>query len=259
MALTPSIMFGKVMHKRLFPKINAFNYRIYYLALPLAQMTALPLPRNRFGTLSFYDKDHGKRDGSDLSQWVRGILIDYDIDQADGEITLICLPRIIGYVFNPVSFFLCADKAGQLRAVLCEVHNTFGEQHSYLCAHQDQRIIASNDILQGQKVFHVSPFLKREGDYHFRFDVTDQNFGVWIDFYDGEGKKQLVTALTGRFEAMNKHSLHKALWHYPLITFKTILLIHWQAIKLLSKGIKYIAKPAQIMDRVSGTNNLTKK
>ena len=255
-AVEPQLFFGKVMHGRLFPKRNSFTYGIYYLALPLSRRKAIPIAYNRPAPLSFYERDHGECDGSDLEDWARGILADYGIKETDGEITLICMPRVLGYVFNPVSFWLCRDADGHLRAVLCEVHNTFGECHTYICAHEDHRPITKEDTLTGKKVFHVSPLLKREGAYEFRFDVRDEKFGVWIDFYDAEGKKQLVTSLIGQFEPMNAQSLKKAFWTHPLVTFKAITLIHWQALKLLAKGIKYIRRPEQKLARISATDNL---
>lgn len=259
MGLTqPHLFFGKVMHGRLFPKRNNFTYGIYYLAIPLSRLGDLPIAHNRFAPLSFYDRDHGACDGSDLEDWARAILSDYGITQADGDITLICMPRIFGYVFNPVSFWLCHDKQGQLHAVLCEVHNTFGERHIYICAHDDRRPLSASDVLTGEKVFHVSPMLEREGHYEFRFDLRDNKFGVWIDFFNQDGKKQLLTSLIGTFDLMNNQTLRKAFWRYPLVTFKAITLIHWQAVKLLLKGIKYISRPMQKRDRISATGNLTK-
>ena len=258
MGVAPQIFFGKVMHGRLFPKRNAFSYGIYYLAFPLSKIKVLPLACNRFAPISFYERDHGRCNGDDLQEWARGILNDYGIKDADGEITLMCMPRIFGYVFNPVSFWICRDKQNNPRAILCEVHNTFGERHTYLCAHEDHRAISAGDVLKGEKVFHVSPMLKREGNYEFRFDVRDEKFGVYIDFFDAEGKKQLVTSLLGKLEPMNVQTLRRAFWAYPMVTFKAIILIHWQALKLLSKGIKYISRPHQKQERVSATNNLTK-
>ncbi len=254
----PQIFFGNVMHGRLFPKRNQFTYGIYYLAIPLSKLKDLPLAYNSFAPLSFYDCDHGPCDGSDLEVWARRVLKEHGIEYIDGEITLICMSRIFGYVFNPVSFWLCHDGAGDLRAVLCEVHNTFGERHTYVCAHDDKRPIQAGDTLKGQKLFHVSPFLEREGYYNFRFDVRDDKFGVWIDYYNGEQKKQLVTSLIGTLETMNRQSLQKAFWQYPLVTFKAIFLIHWQAVKLVTKGIRYISKPKQRVQKISATGNLTK-
>ncbi len=255
----PELFFGDVMHGRLFPKRNNFTYGIYYLSLPLSSLDALPIARNKWAFLSFYDRDHGDCDGSDLNMWARDILKAHNLDRvADGEITLMCMPRILGYVFNPVSFWLCHDVSGGLRAVLCEVHNTFGERHTYLCAHEDQRVIEYEDIMTAQKLFHVSPFLKREGHYTFRFDCRENKFKALIDFYDGQGRKQLVTALSGGFEAMTKSRIRKAFWGYPLVTFKAITLIHWQALKLVAKGIKYIPRPTQKKERLSATTTLTK-
>lgn len=258
MGISPQILVGKVMHARLFPKRNIFSYGIYYLSLPLAGLQTLPIAYNRFSPLSFYDRDHGPCDGSSLEGWAQSILNRYSIKEADGAITLICMPRVLGYVFNPVSFWLCRDQDGNLRAVLCEVHNTFGERHTYLCAHDDHRPITEKDVLRGEKVFHVSPLLKREGHYTFRFDVSDDKFGVWIDFFDGAGEKQLVTSLAGALKPMNAHALRSVFWRYPLVTLKAIMLIHWQALKLLSKGIKYVRRPAQKPEKISATGNLTK-
>ena len=251
-------MFGKVMHGRLFPKKNNFTYNIYYLSIPLSQIDKMPLPTERFSALSFYRADHGLCDGSSLERWARNILKDYNITNADGEIVLVCMPRVFGYVFNPVSFWLCYDKDQNIRAILCEVHNTFGERHTYLCANDDGSAIAMKKTLKGEKVFHVSPLLEREGHYEFKFDIKDNKFGVWIDYYAGNGDKQLITWLAGNLEEMSAKSLRKAFWRYPLITFKAITLIHWQALKLLIKGIKYISKPKQKDERVSATENLTK-
>ncbi|MEM6781358.1 MAG: DUF1365 domain-containing protein [Pseudomonadota bacterium] len=257
MELNPALFFGKVMHKRLFPKVNGFNYGIYYLTLPLSKLSDISIARNRFAAMSFYESDHGPKDGSDLEVWARDILKTYNVN-ADGEIVLIAMPRIFGYVFNPVSFWMCFDRQQNLRAVICEVNNTFGETHSYLCAHADSRPIEKDDVMTGQKLFHVSPFLKREGYYTFRFDWQGDKFGTWIDFYGGRGDKQLLTSLMGKIEPMTQKTKTKAFWGYPLVTFKAIALIHWQAFKLVFKGIKYISKPKQIDSRVSGVENLNK-
>ena len=258
-AIAPRIMFGKVMHARLFPKRNKFRYRMYYLELPLADIEKFPIVYNRFGLLSFYDKDHGPRDGTALEPWARGILKSYGLGEVcSGAISLITLPRVLGYVFNPVSFWVCRDKDGYIRAVICEVHNTFGEYHSYICAHDDHRPITEKDTLEGEKLFHVSPFIIREGRYTFRFDLRDGHFGIWIDYYAPDGNKQLLTSLIGKREPLDKAALRKAFWRYPLVTFKAIYLIHWQALKLIGKGIKYIPRPSQRDEITSGTDKITK-
>lgn len=252
MVITPQLYTARVVHKRLFPKENAFHYGVYYLALPLP---AEPIP----GRLaSFHMKDVGKRDGSDPTPWVRGILADYDLDRKTKNIILVTMPRILGYVFNPVSFYLCLDDKNALIAVLCEVHNTFGEQHNYLCANEDHSPIAADQWLEAEKVFHVSPFLNRSGDYKFRFDFTEKKLGIWIDYYDADQQKQLLTSLTGSFAPFTLQASRKAFWQHPLVAVKAIALIHWQALKLLMKPIRFITKPAQFSHRTTATKNLKK-
>jgi uncharacterized protein len=269
----PQLLTGTVMHKRLLPKKHVFHYGIYYVALPLSQLSHMPLAYNRFAALSFYDKDHGPCDGSALDTWAGDILKQNNVE-ADGEITLMCMPRVLGYVFNPVSFWFCHNKQGQLMAVLCEVHNTFGEKHTYLCANKDRRPIMGNTTLFAEKLFHVSPFLTRDGHYQFKFEIhgnqlhgsehhdaeseANQFNGVQckvhIDFHNKAGEKQLITALVGNLQPLTKSSLNTVFWRYPFITFKAVLMIHWHAFKLLIKGIQYIAKPKQKHPNISTTD-----
>lgn len=159
-------------------------------------------------------------------------------------VTLVTLPRTTGYGFNPVSFWLARDDAG-LRAVLADVSNTFGERHLYLCRHSDSRLIAPGDRIEGDKLFHVSPFLPREGRYQFRFDAGPGRFGAWVDWIGRDGTK-LGTAMTGQARALTKASLRGAMWRHPLAAQKVIALIHWQALRLALRGVRYRSKPAQI-------------
>ena len=251
MGLDPQILHAYVMHARTAPRRNVFRYRVFNIAFWLKDYERLPLARDRFAPLSFYACDHGRRDGSDLEQWARAILAEHSILQADGEILLVCLPRVLGYVFNPVSFWFCLDRAGHVRGVLCEVNNTFGETHTYICAKPDRSPIGPQDQIQGDKSFHVSPLLKRQGTYLFRFDLHPGWLGVWIDYEEVPGEKTLMTSLTGHFEPMSARGLRRVFWRYPLVTFKAVALIHWQAAKLLLRGVRYVPKPQQIPARVS--------
>lgn len=253
MVITPQIYTAKVMHKRLFPKVNQFTYSVYYVALPL------PAPALPSRMLSFHNKDHGACDGGEVGAWAKSLLKSYGLDALIENIKLITMPRVLGYVFNPVSFFMCLDKDAQLRAVICEVYNTFGEQHSYLCARPDHAPISPDEWLEADKVFHVSPFLPRNGHYKFRFALAENGLGIWIDYYDVEQNKQLVTSLTGKFTPLNAASLRHVFWSHPLVTLKVIALIHWQALKLATKGIRYIVKPLQIPNKLTPTRNLTKQ
>lgn len=254
----PQILFGKVMHKRLFPKVNQFTYGIYYLVLPLSKIGKSIensyLKYNRFGLISFYNKDHGDRDGSNLRAWAGKILTDQNVKGVDGEIVLVALPRILGYVFNPVSFWYCYDKTHNLRAVICEVNNTFGETHTYVCEYdENDRVGTKDQVMEADKVFHVSPFLTRDGGYRFRFAMDAQKMGAWIDYFHTNGQKQLLTALSGTFQDLDRKSCGRAFWRYPLVTFKAIFLIHWQAVKLFVKKVEYVPKPKQIITRVTKT------
>jgi len=251
------------MHKRLFPKTNAFTYGIYYLCMPLQNLAQYAdgwrLGVNRPAVVGFHAKDHAERSkDTDLGAWARSVLQSSGLDIPHADISLMAMPRILGYVFNPVSFWFFHDADGALRAVICEVNNTFGETHSYLCAHADGSAIKGDAWLSAQKMFHVSPFLQREGSYKFRFDLQPDKTGIWIDYYDSAGSKQLLTALTGRRIPLTRQSLRKAFWGYPLVTLRAIFLIHWQAIKLVAKKIKYIPKPLQKKEKLSSTDNLTK-
>lgn len=249
------------MHKRFFPKENGFVYGIYYIAFPLSKMQALDhgwrFGVNRFALSGFYSKDHGPRNGGDLQEWIRGILSARGI-KADGEIVLVCMPRVLNHVFNPVSFWLCHDTAGKLRALLYEVNNTFGETHSYLCALPDD--MGSDTWLEAEKVFHVSPFLPREGHYRFRIHAQEDKLGIWINYHAADGRLQLATALTGKFSTWTNGTLHKVWWRYPLVSLVALMRIHWHALRLLVKGVRYIKKPLQYKDRLSHNRdtNITK-
>lgn len=254
-----NLLFGKVMHKRLFPKVNHFTYGIFYFAFPLSRLQELPIALNRFSPLSFYESDHGACDGTNLTKWLEKMLKKHKIKIDIGEVILIAMPRVFGYVFNPISFWLIYDKQKKhkkkLRAVLCEVRNTFKERHIYVCIKKNQKEILATDIIKAKKLFHVSPFLKRDGYYEFNFKKTKTKFKTKIIYFNKNGKKQLITSLKGNLETANKKTIKKAFWFYPLITFKAIFLIHWQALKLAIKGIKHIKKPTQLEKKSSLSNN----
>ncbi len=256
MGLNPSILFGRVMHHRTAPKENKFTYKSYYLALPLSKLASAEIAYNKSAVMSFFEKDHVPYDGSNLEDWARSVLEEHSIREADGEIILFAMPRIFGFIFNPVSFWMSLDKAGELRAVLCEVCNTYAEHHIYICAHSDHRPINPSDTLTGKKYFHVSPMLKREGSYDFRFELQGNRFQAIVNYQNPGGTIRLLTSLKGHLEPLTKRNRRKALWRHPFITLKTISLIHWQALKLFVKGIRYNSKPDQLPQKMTTTKNL---
>jgi DUF1365 family protein len=250
---TPSLIHGEVMHRRHRPVGNAFTYRSFCLALPLTQIGELPrlgLAHNRPALVSFFDSDHGPRDGTALEPWLRRLLATENVD-ADGEIVLYAFPRMLGYVFNPVSFWVCHDRDGHVRAVLCEVCNTFGECHNYLLAHPDNRPILSGETVACRKVFHVSPFCETKGGYRCRFHFGSERWLAHIDYSDASeesgdaGRKPLLeTSVSGITEPLSPTAVRGLLWRYRWFTLGVILRIHWQAVKLWAKQVPYVAKPA---------------
>lgn len=234
-----------VAHARNRPRRNAFRYAVCYLAISLQEIderkrTAL-FSIDRMNLFGLRTRDYG--DGrAPPAQWIRTVLDGYGLYEADGVVTLLTLPRILGYAFNPVSFWFCFDRSDRLRAVLAEVRNTFGERHCYLCFHEDHRPILREDRLNVHKVFHVSPFMEVKGSYRFRFDIGTERIAVGMDSYDDIGLI-LSTSLGGRPQILNDRGLLKVLFSYPLQIVKVVALIHYQAVVLYLKGIKNYQKP----------------
>jgi DUF1365 family protein len=258
----PQLCFGRVGHRRLRPVVNAFSYRSYYLRLPLRSMApagAAPFGsrlfgRNRFNLLSFYDADHG--DGATpLLDWIDRLLRAEGVTDADGEVWLQTMPRVLGYVFNPVSFWFCHRADGLLRAVLCDVHNTFGERHCYLL--DDGFCIDEGAELRVRKVFHVSPFNPVAGEYRFRFvRCIDGRAGgaertsAAIDYLDGDGAV-LQTSISGLAGPLDRRHVLKAFFAYPMQSLGVVLRIHYQALRLFLRRAPFYSKPAPPQQKVT--------
>jgi len=222
-----SIVDAAVVHRRLRPRNNAFRYRVAYLCLGLDALESADgrwLKLDRPGLVSFRRADHGGRDGSDLKAWLRNILYGHGLGEiCDGDIVLMTMPRMLGYVFNPVSFWFCRDRAGALRAVLCEVNNTFGETHCYLVHHDDN--------------------LPIEGGYRFRFRLDDGYAHVDVNYHDADGL-MLATSVCGRREALDDRAVLRRFLGNPTMTLAVIVRIHWQALHLWRKRARFYRKPA---------------
>ncbi|CAM3704027.1 DUF1365 domain-containing protein [Polynucleobacter brandtiae] len=248
-----TINFGAVQHRRFRPAKNVFAYGVFTLSIPMrtrkADVTILSkhgLGDNRFRLFSFFDKDHGIG-GNDSLQWIEKTLQDNRIDDVDGEIWLQTFPRVLGYVFNPVSFWICTKKNGQVRAVLAEVNNTFGERHCYLLHHDSGKSIQSGQTLISKKVFHVSPFCDVRGEYHFRFlfpqdSRSQSNIVCRIELHE-DGLPLINTSISGISRPLSKAALYLAFLRFPLMSLGVIGRIHWQALKLWSKGVPFHSKP----------------
>lgn len=245
-ALQPAVCFGAVMHERHVQAHNRFIYPTAFLRLPLSRLATLRAPLlgiERASVFSFRNRDHGARDGSPLLPWIHALLRAQGLAEiCDGEIVLQTMPRIFGFVFNPVSFWFCHDRAGALRVVLAEVSNTFGERHNYLVHHPDQRPIVPGDELRASKCFHVSPFFPVRGEYRFRFEQRGAVHAVSIDLWDG-GELQLSTRLSGRAQALDGGAMRKWLARQPFMTLGVVARIHWQALRLALRRVSFFRKP----------------
>ncbi|MCU0967003.1 MAG: DUF1365 domain-containing protein [Burkholderiaceae bacterium] len=236
---------GVVRHRRLRPVANAFEYRTYFLMLPMRRLRDQPcaaLARNRFGLLAFHDRDHG--DGrSDALAWLDELLHAEGITDADGEVWLQTYPRVLGYVFKPVSFWHCERADGSLAAIVAEVNNTFGERHCYLLAGEQ---LGYGRDLQARKVFHVSPFSHIVGGYRFRFmrsaSRDGERYVARIDHEDADGAL-LQTSLSGRLAPLTPASARAAFFGMPMMSFGVIARIHWQALRVWAKRVPYVKKP----------------
>jgi DUF1365 family protein len=233
---------GVVRHRRLRPAAHGFEYRTYFLMLPMRALRTQPEPalrRNRFGLLAFHDRDHG--DGrADALAWLDELLHAEGIADAKGEVWLHTYPRVLGYAFKPVSFWYCERSDGSLAAIVVEVNNTFGERHCYLLAGPE---VAFGRELRARKVFHVSPFCDVQGGYRFRFMRTADRTVARVDHDDDQGPL-LLTSVSGRLEPLTPRSARAAFFGTPLMTLGVVARIHWHALRLWAKRIPFFSKPA---------------
>ncbi|HJV25144.1 MAG TPA: DUF1365 domain-containing protein [Aromatoleum sp.] len=239
MGFRPQLFFGQVMHRRLRPRINDFVYPVFYVQLPLRDLASANcgvFSVDRPNLLSFRSEDHGPRDGSPLLPWIRGLLRERGLPD-DGEVVLQTFPRVLGYVFNPVSFWYCHARDQRLVAILVEVNNTFGGTYGYVL-HRHGKTLAEGEALHAEKVFHVSPFNEVQGGYRFRFQLERRVQVARIDYDDAEGEL-LRTSISGSPRPWTRSALLSALLRMPFMTLGVMVRIHWQALRLWLKGVPF--------------------
>lgn len=243
-----SLYIGKVFHKRHIPFEHAFTYRVFTLLLDLDNLPELKtLSFNRFNIFSLYNRDHGKRDGSELRPWIENAAKDKNIDVTGGKIFMLTFPRVLGYVFNPITLYYCYDKNQNLKAVMHQVKNTFGEQHGYMLPVEET---SEPHNQKCEKVFHVSPFIQMDCEYKFRFKSPEDTLDFSIHQFTPDGKI-LTATWDGQRHDLTDGALLKTLLTHPLLTLKIIIAIHWEALKLWIKGAKYISKPPPPKQEIS--------
>jgi DUF1365 family protein len=231
---TSAIYEGWVMHRRLTPRHHRFKYRVFSVLLDLDELPGLGLrlfQHDRGGLFSFHDRDHG--DGRPLRVWLDDLLAGEGI-VADGARRVLCYPRILGYVFNPLSVWFCHGKDGVLKAVVYEVHNTYDERHAYvLPVGDDERLVRHGCA----KAFYVSPFLSRDCRYQFRIRPPGETIAVAIGEEEA-GRPILNASFAGERRALTDGALLKMLLRYPLMTVKVVAAIHYEAVRLMLKGVR---------------------
>jgi DUF1365 family protein len=233
---------GETFHGRKGAVKNDFRYHVDYVLLDPDRSTGPALfSRNARNLFSVHDADHGGTPGQGRgTAWVREVLAEHGLS-GDHRILLLAQPRVMGHVFNPVSFWLCYDHLGHLRAAIAEVTNTYGDRHSYLCHREDRAPITREDTIRARKIFHVSPFQPVEGAYAFRFDLRPDRIGIWIDYTTQVGG--LFTNLTGPRTPLTNAGILGTCLRRPFGSRRVLALIHWQALKLALKRVKFHNRP----------------
>jgi hypothetical protein len=245
------IVHGETFHGRKGAVKNAFRYTVdYLLTEPEAVKGPALMARNRAGLMALHDADYGGAPGQGRgAAWVREVLAARGM-APPARILLLGQPRVLGHVFNPVSFWLCLDPAGDLVVALAEVTNTYGDRHSYLVARPDLGPITREDTIEAEKIFHVSPFQPVQGTYRFRLDLREDRVGVWIDYTapDGGG---LYTNLIGPRRPLTNRAILGAALRRPFGSRRVLALIHWQALKLMAKGVRFASRTPPPAEEVS--------
>ena len=250
-----SIYNGTVIHKRFKPKVHFFKYKVFSILIDISEINLLDktlkiFSYNKFNIVSFYDEDHGPRDGTSVKEWVIKNLKDNQIDTKDIKIKLLCYPRIFGFVFNPLSIFFIYNKKSELISILYEVKNTFNEQHTYIFKNKENKNTIKHTC---KKKFHVSPFIEMNCTYFFKILKPENKLSIVINQNDDQGKL-LFASQDGEKKDLNSKNLLISYLSHPLMSFKIIGAIHFEALKLWLKGVKLVKKKLKIKNNITFEN-----
>ena len=241
-----ALYFGDVMHARLKPMGHRFSYRVMSLLIDLDRLDEAdrqsPLfAVNRAALYSFNEADHGERDGSPLRAYAQRCAAAHGIDLTGGRGLLLCYPRLFGYTFNPLSVYFCYRADGGLALIIYEVRNTFGELHCYVLPVQPGEISEAGVRQQQDKLFYVSPFIEMAMRYRFRVSPPGASVKLRILETDHEGPL-LSATFSGRRRGLTTAALLRSLFSLPLVTFKIVAAIHWEALRLWLKGARLVPR-----------------
>jgi DUF1365 family protein len=244
MTAPADLYIGRTVHERRAPFTHRFNYRIASLMVDLERLgEAAAMSRlfsvEGFNLYSFFERDHGARDGSPLIDWARARFDEAGIAIGDARIRLLCAPRVLGYVFNPLSIYFAEDReTDTLKGVIYQVHNTFGDAHAYVAPCTGE----AAEHQAADKIFHVSPFFDVGGRYEFTLRAPEERFKLSIFKERADGSDFMATMAMNRAD-LTTGALVKLFASQPFSTLKTISAIHLEALKLWIKGAKYHARP----------------
>ena len=237
---------GAVIHRRFRPRPHHLRYRLFSFFLDLDEIPKLAgrlrlFSHNRFNCFAFFDRDHGDGSATPLRAQVEQLLRQAGLDPEGGAIRLLCMPRVLGHVFNPISIFYCHGCDGALQAMLYEVNNTFGQRHLYFIPVAPGG--AGGIIRQTcEKRFYVSPFMDMAMTYDFRLRVPAASLSVVIHGRDAEGL-MIAASQVGERRPLTDAALLSAFCRFPLMTLKVVAGIHWEALRLWLKGNKLRVRP----------------
>lgn len=259
--ISSCLYFGRVMHKRLRPFTHRFVYRSFAMLIDIDELPLLDrklrfFSHNRPNLFAFFDKDHGARDGTAPRTWIERRLADQGITLHGGRIQVLCMPRMLGYVFNPLSIWFCRHRDGQLKAIVYEVRNTFGEHHAYVEAVAPDWQEGSALLQNCDKDFYVSPFIGMKAHYDFRLKPPGESLSVVIRQQIPEGEL-LIATQKGTRAKLSSLSLASTLLRYPFMTFKVIGAIHWEALRLWLKGARLQPRPQKRSENDLATQETT--
>jgi uncharacterized protein len=241
-----SLYVGEVMHARMRPAAHRFQYRVMSLLIDLGRLGEADRQSALFGVnrralYSFHETDHGRRDGSSLLAHVQARAAEHGIDLADGRVLLLCYPRLLGYVFNPLSVYFCYRSDGTLALMIYEVRNTFGEIKPYVLPVRPGELTEAGLRQAQDKTFYVSPFIDMAMRYHFRVTPPGDNVRLRI-LETGVDGPLLAATFFGRRRALTSRSLLAAFISLPLVTLKIFAAIHWEALRLWTKGARLVPR-----------------
>jgi cyclopropane-fatty-acyl-phospholipid synthase len=239
---------GTLVHARTAPARNVFRYPVCFYGLDLDELPELDRRLRLFGynrpnVLSLRDGDHLGDPARPVKENVTAFLAEGGVDVAGGRIVLLTNLRLLGYVFNPVSWFYCYDRAGELAAIVAEVGNTFGERHAYLLTAANQVADGPRRVYEQAKRMHVSPFFGMDQTYRFSLTEPGERVHAGVGIIEG-GARPFWAELSGRGRPLTNAAVLRALARYPLMSQRVVGLIHWQAVKLAMKRIPFHHKPS---------------